>query len=167
MAIGTLHLPKPARRDRLIKERVHDPYKPQGKPADPAVCPQCGAVFMRGRWQWIAAPTAAHLETCAACRRIQDKVPAGLLEVSGDFFKAHRDEILRLVHNKVEEQRAQHPLKRLMGIEERPEGVELAFTDTHLPRGVGEAIERAFEGELEIQYTDESNLIRVRWRREK
>lgn len=166
MTSGTLHVRKPERRDRLIQEHVHDPYQARAKPHEPTVCPQCGAVFTRGRWQWTGAPaTGAHEEMCPACRRIQDKVPAGLLALKGEFFRAHRDEILRLVHNKVEEQRIEHALKRMMSIEERPDGVELAFTDTHLPRGVGEAIERAFEGQLEIQYTDESNLVRVQWTR--
>src|SRR5512134_3712615 len=33
----------PQRRDRLIHERVHDPYKTRLKLVDPSVCPQCGA----------------------------------------------------------------------------------------------------------------------------
>ena len=40
------------------------------------------------------------------------------------------------------------------------------FTDLHLPRGTGEAIERAYDGNLDIQYTKESNLVRVYWNRD-
>ncbi len=53
-----------------------------------------------------------------------------------------------------------------MGIENQKDGsVAITFTDTHLPRGVGEAIERAYHGDLDIQYTEESGLVRVYWRR--
>ncbi len=73
---------------------------------------------------------------------------------------------MNLVHNKVDEQKAQHPMKRLMETQAQKDGsVVVTFTDTHLPRGVGEAIERAYEGDLDIQYTEESGLVRVFWKR--
>ena len=73
---------------------------------------------------------------------------------------------MHLVNNKVDEQKAQHPMKRLMGTEDQKDGgVVVTFTDTHLPRGVGEAIERAYEGDLDIQYTEEAGIVRVYWKR--
>ena len=39
------------RRDRQIQEVVHDSYRSRGKPGEPTACPDCGAVFHRGRWQ--------------------------------------------------------------------------------------------------------------------
>ncbi|WP_022948549.1 BCAM0308 family protein [Methylohalobius crimeensis] len=157
---------KQGRRDRLIKERIHDPYMTRSKPAEPSVCKECGVVFSGGRWQWQSTPPSGiHDTVCPACLRVHDKVPAGFLTLGGEFFHAHRDEILHLVHNKVEEQKAQHPMKRLMAIEDQDGETVITFTDIHLPRGVGEAIERAYEGELEIQYTDEAGLLRVYWRR--
>jgi NMD protein affecting ribosome stability and mRNA decay len=154
------------RRDRLIKERVHDPYMTRGKPVEPTVCPECGVVFADGRWQWQAeAPVEANTELCPACRRIQDRVPAGYLTLQGDFLAQHRDEILNLVHNKVDSQRTEHPMKRLMNIEEQEDGLLITFTDVHLPRGVGEAITRAYEGDLDIHYTEEAGIVRAYWRR--
>lgn len=159
---------KRGRLDRLIKEEVHDPYMARSKPKEPTVCPECGAVFRQGRWQWSAEPLEdAHEVVCPACERIRDDMPAGILTLSGAFLEKHRDEILKLIHNKVEEEKANHPMKRLMGIEDGLEGeLVVKFTDLHLPRGAGEAIERAYEGELEIQYTKESNLVRVYWKRD-
>ncbi|MBL3826862.1 MULTISPECIES: BCAM0308 family protein [unclassified Marinobacter] len=156
------------RGDRLLKEEVHDPYVARSKPREPTTCPGCGAVFHKGRWQWADQPGgAAHEMMCPACERIRDDMPAGILTLSGGFLGKHRDEILKLIHNKVEEEKAEHPMKRLMGIEDGPEGeLIVRFTDLHLPRGAGEAIERAYDGELDIQYTKESNLVRVYWNRD-
>jgi hypothetical protein len=155
------------RQDRLLKENVHDPYMTRSKPPEPTVCPQCHVVFSNGRWQWMPeVPEPANQELCPACQRIQDKVPAGFLTLRGDFFAGHRDEIMRLVHNKVESEQAQHPMKRLMGVEDREDGdTVITFTDVHLPRGVGEAIERAYEGDLDIHYTKEAGIVRVYWQR--
>jgi NMD protein affecting ribosome stability and mRNA decay len=155
------------RHDRLIKEDVHDPYMARGKLAEPTVCMDCGAVFSKGRWQWATqTPADAHQQRCPACQRIHDKVPAGYLDLSGSFLEQHRDEIMHLVHNKVESQKAQHPVKRLMAVEDQKDGgVQITFTDMHLPRGVGEAIQRAYEGDLDIQYTEGSGIVRVYWKR--
>ena len=157
------------RKNRLIKEKRHDTYFEKEKLADPTRCAVCHALFSNGRWTWKRPPekTKVHTAICPACRRIREKVPAGFLTLSGGFFDDHRDEIMNLVHNKVEAQKAQHPVKRIMDIEDRDEGgIVITFTDTHLPRGVGEAIERAYEGELDIHYTKEAGIVRVVWVRQ-
>ncbi|KHF24821.1 BCAM0308 family protein [Solemya velum gill symbiont] len=155
------------RQDRLLKEHVHDPYMASKKLSEPTVCPRCHVVYSGARWQWKSeTPECAYEEVCPACRRIQDKVPAGILTLKGDFFEEHRGEIMRMVHHHIEDQMELHPMKRLMGVvEEDNENSVLLFTDTHLPRSVGEAVEHAFKGELDIHYTKESGIVRVYWQR--
>ena len=160
------NIAKHGRGDRLIKEHEHDPYMTRRKPAEPTVCPKCKVVFSGGRWQWTdAVPGDANKELCPACRRIRDKVPAGYLTLSGKFFEAHREEIMNLVRNKEEGEKALHPMKRLMDVEDREGAAVITFTDTHLPRGAGEAIQKAYEGELDIHYTEEAGIVRVTWMR--
>lgn len=157
---------KHGRGDRLIKERIHDPYMTRMKLPEPTICPDCKVVFEGGRWQWMTRPPGdANEELCPACRRIRDKVPAGFLTLGGTFFKEHREEILNLIHNKVNAEKRQHPVKRMMGMEEQDGRLVITFTDTHLPRGVGEAIERAYEGRLDLHYEPEASIIRVEWER--
>lgn len=153
------------RHDRLLRERIHDPYKSKSKPPEPTVCPDCGAVFQHGRWQWGTSPAPAHEELCPACQRIRDEVPGGFLTLKGDFFAAHKDEIMNLVHNVEERAKKEHPLERIMNIEETEDGVLITFTDAHLTRGVGEAIHHAFKGELDFRYTEEDASLRVNWAR--
>jgi len=155
------------RHDRLIQERIHDPYKSKHKLPDHTVCPDCKAVFSAGRWQWLEkVKPSEDFSKCPACSRIHEKVPAGMLTLSGEFFQDHRDEILNLLHNKVNAEKALHPLKRLMDLEEQADGSMLAtFTDTHLPRDVGQALAHAYQGEIDIQYAQGEDLTRVKWSR--
>lgn len=156
---------RPMRRDQLREEREHDSYKLRGKLPEPAACGKCGAVYHGGRWQWGERPAGAQEVTCAACQRIADRFPAGFVHVGGDFFAARRDELLRLLRHHEEKQKAQHPLARIMAIEDEASGVLLTTTDTHLARDLGEALHHAYQGDLDFHYNAGENLLRVHWRR--
>ena len=152
-------------RDRLIQERIHDTYKPNHKPPEPTVCPECGAVFLHGRWQWGEIPGKTYKAHCPACARIRDRYPAGYLNLKGDFLSSHRDEILGLARNIEEKEKTEHPVKRIMDIEEEDEGLLITTTDLHLAKAIADAIERAYDGELDYKFSDESNIIHIVWER--
>ena len=154
---------KISRHDGIFEERVHDAYKAQRKLAEPSVCSQCGAVFQQGRWQWLIAPGNAHHAICPACHRINDDFPAGFLTLSGDFFQSHRAEVMHLVRNHEKRERAEHPLNRIMAVEDKDGRTLVTTTDIHLARGIGEALHHAYHGELEFHYNPEQDLLRVSW----
>ena len=153
------------KREQLLQELVHDSYKSNRKLPEPACCPECGAVFHKGRWTWGAAPAGAHEQTCPACHRIHDKFPAGHVALKGDFLREHRDQILHLVRNHEAKEKAEHPLERIMAIEDTADGVLVTTTDTHLARDIAEALYHAYKGELEFHYNKEENLLRATWNR--
>lgn len=153
------------RKDRLLKEMDHDPYHSKVKIPEPSVCSECGAVFHKGRWSWDEAPADAHKVLCPADQRIRDRVPAGFLTLGGDFLNEHREEIMNLIRNKAEQEGKEHPLKRIMDMEEQEGKLVFTFTDAHLTRGIGEALHHAYEGELDYEYTKEDIMLRVHWHR--
>jgi NMD protein affecting ribosome stability and mRNA decay len=155
----------PIRRDRLPLETLMDSYKAKGKLSEPTVCPDCGAVFQAGRWQWLAKPKDAHQTTCPACHRIRDHFPAGYVSLGGDFFVKHEQEIMKLVHNRETQEKAGHPMQRIMAIEKMNQGTVVTTTDIHLARGIGEALHHAYQGELDFHYNSDQNLLRVSWSR--
>lgn len=152
------------RKDRLIHERIHDPYKAAGKPSGSSVCPVCNAVFKDGHWQWLETwPLDAPREMCQACRRIRDNYPAGSVTMTGEFIQTHRQEVLNLARNLERGERARHPLHRIIRVEERPDAVVLTTTDLHLPKRIGQALQRAYKGSLDLHYDVEGCFVRVQW----
>ena len=156
---------QPLRREQLFKELVHDSYKAGHKLREPTRCPECGAVFHKGRWTWGVAPKDAHEEKCPACHRIHDKFPAGYVTLKGEFFREQREQILQLVRNHEAHEKAEHPLERIMGIADTNEGVVVTTTDTHLARDIAEALRHAYKGDLDYHYNKEDNLLRATWSR--
>jgi NMD protein affecting ribosome stability and mRNA decay len=157
--------PAQTRRDKLLREYEHDTYKLPGKLPDPTACPRCRALFRDGRWSWGSPPSDAQPVACPACRRIEDDYPAGTLTLSGAFAQGHRDEILGLARHVEEREKAEHPLKRIMAIRDEADAILVTTTDAKLARSIGEAIHRAYEGEVGYTFTKDENLLRVTWER--
>lgn len=154
-------------KSHLIEPHRHDPYKARHKLSSPSVCPQCGAVFCDGRWQWVEqTPEGAAKEVCPACHRANDRFPAGEIVLGGIFLKSHRDEILQLVRNIQEDQDVEHPMSRIIDIVDRDDAMVVMTTDIHLPRRIGHALEHAYKGKLDVHYNEEEYFVRVRWHRD-
>jgi NMD protein affecting ribosome stability and mRNA decay len=151
---------------RNLRELEHDPYHSKKKLAEPTVCPECGAIYRAGRWQWGKAPADAHQDLCPACQRIKEHCPAGFLTLSGEFLGQHRDEILQLLHHVEAREKADHPLKRLIMLQDETNGdIVVTSTDPHLARALGEAIHDAYKGDLKFDYQKGEYLLRVSWHR--
>jgi len=151
--------------ERAYGQRNEDPYQSSAKYPEPSMCSGCGAVYHKGRWQWGVAQPEAHKILCPACQRVHDRVPAGLVTLSGDFFNKHRQEIMNLVHNTEAKEKAGHPLQRIMNITMEDHSTVISVTDFHLTRAIGEAIEHAYKGEIDYQFVDKDGVMTVRWSR--
>ncbi len=153
------------RRDQLMQESVHDSYQSKGKLPEPTVCPECGAVFHQGRWQWMERPAKSHKTTCPACQRINDRFPAGYVLLGGAFLDAHEAEITQLLRHHEEKENAEHPLQRIMAVTRNAQGMEVTTTGIHLARALGDALHHAYQGTLEYHYNPDQMLLRVSWMR--
>ncbi|MDH3975369.1 MAG: BCAM0308 family protein [Deltaproteobacteria bacterium] len=156
---------KEQRSDRLIHEHVHDPYRTRKKIREPAFCSQCSAVYSGGRWQWRDKPVDSHKEICPACNRINDKCPAGIITIKGEFLADHKEELIGLVKNEEKLEKGEHPLHRIIEMSGEGTSLEVTTTDIHLPRRIGEALHNAYKGKLDFHYEEETYFIRVGWSR--
>jgi hypothetical protein len=152
---------------RAQGDHILDSYKQPAKMHEPVVCPQCHAVYHQGRWQWMDnPPEGANEHTCQACHRINDRYPAGILTLEGPFVAAHKDEMISLAHNQEKAEKPEHPLNRIMSIEEEaPDRLVISTTDIHLPRRIGVAIARAYHGTLSEHFDEGGYFMRMNWHR--
>ncbi len=153
------------RRDRLIREKRHDTYREYGKWPEPTICTECGALFSNGRWTWQPAPAFANKTVCPACQRIADKYPAGRMTIEGDFFQEHREEILNLLRNEEALEKGEHPMERIMARDEAEGRTVVTTTGVHIARRLGQALARAYQGELDLRYGDGEKSVLISWRR--
>ncbi|MGH9875263.1 MAG: BCAM0308 family protein [Pyrinomonadaceae bacterium] len=144
--------------------------------SEPAVCEQCGAVYANRRW------TAAHtgstdkrqkhwrpsqMTVCPACNQRSTGEPRGFVLLDGAFFAVHHEDIERLLLNEAERAAEDNPLARIMEWK-RGDGHKLTVSTTteHLAQRLGHALEKAFGGRVQYDFSHENKLARVNWQRE-
>lgn len=150
----------------FLRERIHDPYRAGEKLREATRCPQCGVRYKQGRWAWPKTQTfALKSQQCPACRRINDHYPAGEIVLSGEFLDGHRDEVLSRARNVADSERSEHPLHRIISIEQRGADTVITTTDIHLPHRIGHALQNAWGGRLRTHYDREGYFTRVQWER--
>jgi hypothetical protein len=93
--------------------------------------------------------------------------PGGYVYLEGAFLKGHRDDIERLLRNEAERAAEDNPLGRIMLWKENRRGnLTLSTTTEHLAQRLGHALEKAFDGTVEYDFSHENKLARVYWQRD-
>lgn len=150
-------------RPRGVPARGPGVHRRAAKAAGGLVCEDCGIVQHGGKW-YFGAPPLAELARgrCPACRRIRDKYPAGTLRMPASFL-ARRDEVLGLIRNVEAAEKAEHPLERLMEIEESDGHLVVTTTGVHLAREIAHKLAKQFHRKPRFRYADGEDLVHVDW----
>jgi len=148
-----------------LPEVALDSYKFQHWAPEPAACPDCGAIFRAGRWQWGERPRDCHDAICPACHRIRDHSPAAVVEIDGFFLVDHRQEVISLIRDHAFRIRAERPMARILYIWNTDDGLVVPTTDIHLARVLGETLNDAYCGHLELLCSEADDVLRVHWHR--
>lgn len=152
-------------RPRGVTSRRPSVYRRAAKAAGGLVCKDCGIIQHAGEW-YFGAPPLARLTTgrCPACRRVADKYPAGTLRVPTSFLAGRQRDVLRLVRNIAAAEKLEHPLERLMTIEEADGHMVVTTTGIHLARALAHKLAKQFHRKPRFRYADGEELVFVEWR---
>jgi hypothetical protein len=110
-------------------------------------------------------PAAPATAVCPACRRCNDKYPAGEVTVSGAFVAKHATDVEHLILNTAETESREHPLHRIITARRVGDTIRVTTTDVHLPHRIGHALKDAWAGDLTTHYDEEGHFARVTWQR--
>ena len=148
-----------------------DPYLPLMGPKERAICSRCGAVYHHKHWS-IEKPLDLLTDkkirsvVCPACQRTHDAFPGGIVDLSGDFFKPHKEEILHLIRNEESRAKKTNPLERIISIKDEGNSVEVHTTSDRFAQRIGMEIQRAYKGDITYHWSRDDKFIRVKWHRE-
>ncbi len=153
------------RNDRRIKEKRKDTYRLDNASPEPSLCKNCGAIYVNGHWTWKETNNHFYQTICPACKRMEDNYPAGYIEIKGEFYSRHNDEISNLIKNTEKLEKNERPLERIMSIRNERGRTIVTTTGIHIARRIGEALNRSYQGLFSFQYGDGDKSIRVQWQR--
>lgn len=157
-------------RDQTGKE--DDPSRVRQHYADDTVCTGCGAVVRNQRWtmdvpraEALVGAGASEQVLCPACKKAKERLPEGILTLRGDYWPRHREDILNLIRNQEAEAREDNPLERILALREEGDSLIVETTNEKLAQKIGRSIEKAHKGQIEYQWGDGNQLVRVNWER--
>lgn len=151
-------------------------HRPSLAMSEPAFCEDCGAVYANRRWNVTKSGSGnerhkhwrpPQMTVCPACAQQRTGLPRGFVYLDGTFFVAHHQEIEQLLRNEAGRAAEDNPLARVMELK-RDDGHKLtvATTTEHLAQRLGHALEKAFGGRAQYDFSHENKLARVNWRRD-
>jgi NMD protein affecting ribosome stability and mRNA decay len=159
-------------RKRKSAESTADPYLLSEVIKGTAVCKKCHAVFISKRWtldEKLYSKTIDHKDTtrvvCAACRKVKDQFPGGIVKLKGTFLAGHKNEILNLIKNEEQRARGYNPLERIMSINDIKCGIEITTTNEKLAQRIGKSLQKAYQGKVHYKWSDDTKLLRAEWER--
>lgn len=153
--------------------RSTDVYHVESSSREVAVCSGCNALYWNKRW-YLDENESTKLnrgmikETvlCPACQRMHDNNPAGVAVFTGDYLLEHEEEILNTIKNTENKSRVKNPLSRIMEIRQEKDVLTIHTTDDKLAQKLGRDIYKAHSGNLQYQWSNEHNFVRVKWSRQ-
>ncbi len=150
-----------------------DPYIDRHSLQGTTVCKRCGSVYTSGRWYLKGqAPEKAVSNgrrkeiTCPACQKVRDRMPGGILKITGDFVRSHQEEIMNLIRNETNKAQTVNPLEKIIALGPIANGIEITTTNEKLAQRIGRALHKAYSGHVEYKWSEDTKLARVNWHRQ-
>ena len=105
------------------------------------------------------------LVLCPTCQKIRDRYAEGRMTLRpSPFLHAHKEEILRSIHNEEARAKDNNPLGRIVEITEPDGTVAVTTTNEKLAQRIGRMLKSTYQGETIYQWL-ESRFLSVEWQR--
>lgn len=149
----------------------NDPYLNMKAPKDMSKCKGCGAIYHDKRWniyEHVAKITTTKKGTvlCPACKKIKDGYAEGIVNLTGKFLPTHMEDIYNVIKRTEKNSIKKNPLGRIMDMEDIRGGVRISTTTVEFARKLGDAIHKAYKGDIEYKWSDGQKMARINWKRD-
>ena len=125
---------------------------------------------VRGRWlsqkqvKQLKTPIVSTVATqCPACRQQEDQFALGVIEIRGEQWKDHLEEVLNTLRNTEAIARSRNDQERILWLKELKTMLKVYVSLPELARQMGRELENSFQGFTEYTHSTEEPYIRVRW----
>ena len=132
---------------------------------EPTVCDACGAVYVRKTWRRSrrrrlrALLEGACWARCPACQQVREGRFFGRVVLRGEWFRDHQDDVRRRVANVEARARYTQPLRRLVAIERRRDGLEVTTTWQKLAHRVAHELQKVFGGSASYSWSERDGRL--------
>ena len=142
-----------------------------GRPAEPSVCEECGAVFARRVWRHDRKHTGALLDRatwtrCPACSQAACNVGFGRVVIRGRYALANEATIRRRIANVAVRASRTQPERRISAVDQHDDLIEVITTSQKLAHRIVHELKKLFRGRASYAWSSDGTLFAT-WERER
>lgn len=149
-----------------------DPYIPEEGLREETICTECHAIYRDKHWfldenlfAKLMMDDNSSKGLCPACRKIADRYPEGIVTLRGEYLWEHEKEIRNILGNEAQKALAKNPLERIIRMEREGDAMIIETTEQKLAEHLGRALNKAHQGDLNINWATDHDVCRVTWER--
>lgn len=137
------------------------------------ICSKCMAVSDGLKWYYdegehrkLMRTKKAEIVLCPGHQRLEKRRIDGVVTLKGEFLTKHYDEAINLINNVADKQQHRNVAALVYNMHQNGDSIVVETTDTSLAERIGKEFEKAFNGQLAIQWLEDADFVRVNWCRE-
>jgi NMD protein affecting ribosome stability and mRNA decay len=123
-------------------------------------------IYDEGEHSKLMRTKKAEVTLCPGHQRLEKRRVDGVVTLKGEFLESHYDEAINLINNIAEKQQQRNVAALVYNMHKNGDGIMVETTDTSLAERIGKEFEKAFNGNLAIQWLDDAEFVRVNWSRD-
>lgn len=127
------------------------------------ICYKCKSANLDG--VWVPTKNFFHKVTytiCPTCAKKEEKNCSGIIMLSGEFFKNHKDKLLKIVSEEEKNSRVQYPISKVLLIKKHGHPAIIKTNHPFLAIRIGKRFQTEFQGKLQIINKSKNKTI-VKW----
>jgi hypothetical protein len=123
-------------------------------------------IYDEGEHKKLMRAKKAEVTLCPGHQRLEKRRIDGVVTLKGEFLTSHYDEAINLINNIADKQQQRNVAALVYNMHQNGDGITVETTDTSLAERIGKEFEKAFHGQLAIQWLDDAEFVRVNWSRD-
>jgi hypothetical protein len=132
------------------------------------VCPVCGAIEAKKRWQWDGEVKESirkehSLRICPGCEAIKNQWVEGEITLKNRIINLVPNQIEEMMKNIEERERHNDPRNRILKIKKTKTFWKVYTTSVYLAQRIGKELEKSFVSKVTYKFLREDKHVDVVW----
>lgn len=139
---------------------------------DNVVDGKSGMVYEEKHWKKMDEMNPEHVSSfkegeSPLTKMAEGQVCEGVIHLSGDFLKQHREEIMNAINHSDQLAQERDPMDKILNIETAPDSLTIYTAKNQLARAIAKKIDHSYKGgKLDTKWSKGEKVVEIYWHKD-